>query len=200
MKLINAIFYEPESISALFLLTNFVILTLSIIVLQSWPLSLISTAVYLTLVYKVTRWLAVGRQYIPTKDLTGQTVIVTGAATGIGRVTALEIAKLGARVIIGVRGQERAERIAEELKRESNGGYVIGHDLDLSSLENIKEFTNKIDKVDILINNAGTIVGNYSTTTDGIETQFGTNYGRDIYIHLKIKFFKQRYIFDMFFT
>ena len=95
--------------------------------------------------------MAAGRYYWPIKNLSSQTVIVTGAATGIGRVCALQFAKLGARVILGIRGQERAERIANELSKESNGGTVIGYDLDLSSLANVKRFAEKIDQVDIFI-------------------------------------------------
>ena len=178
MRLAYAIFYEPEAISALFLLTNLVGTGLVSLILGTWPLSFIYTGIYIILVYVITRWLAVGRQYVPTKNLKGQTVIVTGAATGIGRAAALEFAKLGARVIVGIRGQERAERVAHELSRESNNGIVIGHDLDLSSLANIKAFANKIDQVDILVNNAGTIVSSYAVTADGIETQFGTNYSK----------------------
>ncbi len=120
--------------------------------------------------------LAAGCYYLPIKNLRGQTVVITGAATGIGRVCALQFAKLGARVIIGVRGQERAERIAKELCQESHGGSVIGYDLDLSNLANVKLFAEKIDRVDILLNNAGAIQETYSVTTDGIEKQFGTNH------------------------
>ena len=164
MKLAQATLYEPESISTLFLLTNIVGAGLFSFILGTWPLSFVSTGIYVILVYAITRRLAVGHQYIPTKNLTGQTVIVTGAATGIGRAAALEFAKLGARVIVGVRGQERAERVAHDLSRESNHGTVIGHDLDLSCLANVKAFADKIDQVDILVNNAGTLVSSYAVT------------------------------------
>jgi NADP-dependent 3-hydroxy acid dehydrogenase YdfG len=53
--------------------------------------------------------------------LTGQTIIVTGAASGIGRASAIEFVKLGAKVIVGIRGQIRAEQIAQELENESRG-------------------------------------------------------------------------------
>jgi len=169
-------FLEPEVHSSIFLLINFIGVILIRLIFHSWPLSLFWSCFYIILVFLINHALAAGRYYLPIKNLHGQTVIVTGAATGIGRVCALKFAKLGARVIIGVRGQERAERIAKELCAESNGGTVIGYDLDLSSLANVKEFAGKIDRVDILLNNAGILYSSFSLTTDGIESTFGTNH------------------------
>lgn len=184
MKLAFAIFYEPESISTLFLLANLIGVGLFSLFLGTWPLSFVFTTIYASLVYLITRRLAIGHQYVATKNLKGKTVIVTGAATGIGRAAALQFAKLGARVIVGIRGQERAEGIAKDLARESNDGTVVGYDLDLSSLANIKAFADKMDQVDILVNNAGTLVSSYSVTVDGIESQFGTNYCKSLYLRL----------------
>ncbi|CAF3866367.1 unnamed protein product, partial [Rotaria sp. Silwood1] len=116
-----------------------------------------------------------GCLYIPKKNLNNQTVIVTGAASGIGRVTALELAKLQAHVIVGIRGQERAECVAQQLSNESHGN-VIGYHLDLSDLASVKAFAEKIDKVDILINNAGVNKKNKELTKDGLESTFGTNH------------------------
>jgi NAD(P)-dependent dehydrogenase (short-subunit alcohol dehydrogenase family) len=118
------------------------------------------------------------------KNLLGQTVIVTGAATGIGRVCALQFAKLGARVFIGIRGQERAERIAQKLCNESHDGTVIGYDFDLSSLANVKLFAKKIDRVDILLNNAGIVEKSFKLTVDGIENDFGTNHSKYFFLLL----------------
>jgi NAD(P)-dependent dehydrogenase (short-subunit alcohol dehydrogenase family) len=87
------------------------------------------------------------------------------------------LSKLQARVIVGIRGQERAERIAQELSKESNGN-VIGHHLDLSDLASIKAFAKKIDKVDILINNAGVVKQHTELTKDGLESTFGTNHSK----------------------
>ncbi|UJR06961.1 hypothetical protein I4U23_011249 [Adineta vaga] len=91
------------------------------------------------------------------------------------RVTALELAKLQAHVIVGIRGQERAERVAQELSKESHGN-VIGYHLDLSDLSSVKAFAEKIDEVDILINNAGVVKQNKELTKDGLESTFGTNH------------------------
>jgi NADPH:quinone reductase-like Zn-dependent oxidoreductase len=168
--------FEPEVLSSLFLLVNLIGIVFILFFVQSWLFLISFLCVYIVSIFLINRRLAAGHSYKPTKNLHGQTVIVTGAATGIGRVCALKFAKLGARVIIGVRGQERAERIAKELCAESNGGTVIGYDLDLSSLANVKEFAGKIDRVDILLNNAGILYSSFSLTTDGIESTFGTNH------------------------
>jgi NADPH:quinone reductase-like Zn-dependent oxidoreductase len=175
MKL-HPLFFEPEVHSTIFLVINFIGFIFFYLFIHSWPLSIFWLCFYIILVFLINHSLAVGRCYLPIKNLRGQTVIVTGAASGIGRVCALRFAKIGARVIIGVRGQQRAERIAKELSEESHGGTVIGYDLDLSSLDNVKTFAKKIDRVDILLNNAGTIETSFKLTIDGIETVFGTNH------------------------
>ena len=170
------VIFEPEICSLLFLIISLIGIGFILIFIETWELSIAFLCAYIFSIYLINRRIAAGRLYRPTKNLHGQTVIVTGAATGIGRVCALELAKLGARVIVGIRGQERAERVANELSIESNGGTVIGYDLDLSSLVNVKEFADKIDRVDILLNNAGSIQKSFSLTTDGIETIFGINH------------------------
>ncbi|CAF4045797.1 unnamed protein product [Adineta steineri] len=179
---LHPIFFEPEVHSSIFLLTNIIGSIFIRLIIHSWPLSLFWSIFYIVLIFLINHALAAGRYYLPIKNLRDQTVIVTGAASGIGRVSALSFAKLGARVIIGIRGQERAEKIAKQLSKESNNGTVIGYDLDLSSLENVKKFAEKIDHVDILLNNAGTMPGTYSETVDGIEQQFATNYIGHFYL------------------
>ena len=173
---VHPIFLEPEIHSSIFLLTNFIGSLLVLIICRSWPLTVLWTCFYVILVFLINHAIAAGRHYLPIKNLRGQTVVVTGAASGIGRICALQFAKLGARVIIGIRGQERAERIAKELSTESHGRTVVGYDLDVSSVANVKQFAAKIERVDILLNNAGTEYETYSETPDGIEKQFGTNH------------------------
>ena len=175
---VHPILLEPEVHSVAFVLGNLLFSILLLAFNGGWPLSFFSSCLYLLFFVVVNYFLASGSHYSPTKNLNGQTVVITGAATGIGRVTAVRLAKLSARVIIGIRGQERAERIARELVDESNGGTVIGYDLDLSSFEKIRNFAAKIDRVDILINNAGGLQESFLLTSDGIEKQFGTNHSR----------------------
>jgi NAD(P)-dependent dehydrogenase (short-subunit alcohol dehydrogenase family) len=122
-------------------------------------------------------------------DLTEYIIIITGAASGIGRVSAIEFAKLGAKVIVGIRGQNRAEEIVQALEREAHvigTGKIIGYDLDLSNLSTVKHFADKIleheQKVDILLNNAGTAHSSHSLTSDGLEIEFGTNHIGHFYL------------------
>ncbi|CAF3307274.1 unnamed protein product [Rotaria sp. Silwood2] len=133
----------------------------------------------------ICRKIARGGSYIPpdNTDLTGQTIIVTGAASGIGRVSAVEFAKLGAKVIVGIRGQSRAEQVAQELERDAGvigSSKIIGYNLDLSKLSTVKDFADKIleheQHVNILLNNAGITHPLHLLTSDGLEIVFGTNH------------------------
>jgi NAD(P)-dependent dehydrogenase (short-subunit alcohol dehydrogenase family) len=174
---LKTLLVEPEFQSIIFLLVNSLVFIYVLIFVVAWPYTLFYLVVHLAFFFVVNNHLSTGRLYIPTKNLKNQTVIVTGAASGIGRVTALELAKLQARVIVGIRGQARAERVARELSKESHGN-VIGHHLDLSDLSSVKEFAAKINKIDILINNAGVTNKRKELTKDGLESTFGTNHSK----------------------
>jgi NADPH:quinone reductase-like Zn-dependent oxidoreductase len=174
---IKTLLVEPEFQSILFLLANSLVFIYVLIFVVAWPYALFYLVVHFTLFFIINNRLATGRLYTPKKNLKNQTVIVTGAASGIGRVTALELAKLQARVIVGIRGQARAERIARELSTESHGN-VTGHHLNLSDLSSVKDFAAKINKVDILINNAGVTKKQKELTKDGLESTFGTNHSK----------------------
>ena len=93
------------------------------------------------------------------RRLDGKTVIITGANTGIGKETALDLAKRGARVILACRDLKRANEAAEEVRKLSGNGNVVVEKLDLASLESVRSFAEKINKqeeqINILINNAG---------------------------------------------
>ena len=94
-----------------------------------------------------------------TRRLDGKTAIITGSNTGIGKETALDLAKRGARVILACRDIKKANEVAEEIRKLSGNGNVIVEKLDLASLESVRSFAEKInkqeDKINILINNAG---------------------------------------------
>ncbi|UJR12497.1 hypothetical protein I4U23_016672 [Adineta vaga] len=178
---IKTVLKEPEPKSVLFLLGNILLFIFIMFFVHSWSYTFIYLIVHIVIFRIINEQLRSGHSYISTKNLNNQTVVVTGAASGIGRITAIELAKLHARVIIGIRNQTRAERIAQELSKESNGN-VIGYDLDLSDLANVKIFAEKIDKVDILINNAGVMKGQKEFTKDGLECTFGTNHIGHFYL------------------
>ena len=105
-------------------------------------------------------------------SLAGQTVLVTGASSGIGAATAAALAGVGARVIAAVRDVDRGGAAMAGV-----GGIVEVQRLDLADLASIRAFVATISgPVDILINNAGVIGGRLRRTVDGFELQFGTNH------------------------
>ncbi len=104
-----------------------------------------------------------------------------GANTGIGKETAIDLAKRGARVIILCRSMERAEAALKDIKSASGNNNVEVEQLDLSSFKSIRQcaaiLQDKLDKIDILINNAGVMLCPKDwKTEDGFEMQFGTNH------------------------
>ncbi|XP_015785239.1 retinol dehydrogenase 13 [Tetranychus urticae] len=88
----------------------------------------------------------------------GKTVLITGATQGIGKSTAIELAKRGAKLILACRNIDQANQLAEQI-RESTGADVTTIHLDLNSLESVKKCADTIlgsvERLDILINNAG---------------------------------------------
>lgn len=113
-------------------------------------------------------------------DLTGKTVLVTGANSGIGFETARSLAGRGARVILACRNHERGLLAAERIREEYPGGDVHFAALDLGNLSSVRAFVEKFKaeetSLDILCNNAGLMMCPYAKTTDGFEMQFGTNH------------------------
>ena len=91
--------------------------------------------------------------------LDGKVVIITGANTGIGYETALDLVKRGARVILACRDLRKADAAADKIRLETGSKNVFVEQLDLSSFESIREFTRRFKanftRLDILINNAG---------------------------------------------
>ena len=115
-----------------------------------------------------------------TASLAGKTVIITGANTGIGKITAIDMAKRQARVIMACRSVERGERAVEEVHKASGSTNVVFRQLDLASLTSVRRFSEHVLKeeprIDILINNAGIMACPYWKTEDGFEMQFGVNH------------------------
>ena len=86
-------------------------------------------------------------------------LLLTGGNSGIGKATALDLAKRGARVILACRNLQKAEDVAKEIKSSTGNSEVVVRHLDLSSLQSVRKFAQQIieteDRLDILINNAG---------------------------------------------
>ncbi|MGQ9348113.1 oxidoreductase [Mycolicibacterium gilvum] len=101
----------------------------------------------------------------------GRTVIVTGANSGLGLVTARELARVGATTILAVRNLDKGRAAADSMS-----GDVEVRRLDLQDLSSVREFADGVDSVDVLVNNAGIMAVPYALTADGFESQIGTNH------------------------
>jgi saccharopine dehydrogenase-like NADP-dependent oxidoreductase len=91
-------------------------------------------------------------------DLTNKVIVVTGANTGIGYETALDLARRGGRVILACRDLESANKAAEKIRKQTRNQNVTTKCLDLASFDSVKQFAaslSNLKSIDILINNAG---------------------------------------------
>jgi NAD(P)-dependent dehydrogenase (short-subunit alcohol dehydrogenase family) len=105
-------------------------------------------------------------------DLTGKTVVVTGATSGLGTVTATELARAGAHVVLAVRDPARGNAVAATIT-----GSTEVRVLDLASLASVRDFAKAWDRdIDVLVNNAGIMQVPAGRTVDGFELQIGTNH------------------------
>jgi protochlorophyllide reductase len=108
-------------------------------------------------------------------SLEGRTAVVTGANAGLGLESARLLAGAGARVLMACRNRAKAEAAAE---RVGSGAEIV--DLDLASLDSVaaaaRDIEGRTDRLDILLNNAGLMAIDRSTTADGFEMQFGVNH------------------------
>lgn len=113
-------------------------------------------------------------------DLTGRTVIVTGANSGVGLETAATLAAAGATVVLACRNPERAEAARATIAARTPAASLEVLRLDLASLGQVAEAADealaRFDRVDILINNAGVMATERAETEDGFELLFGTNH------------------------
>ncbi|WP_037607011.1 oxidoreductase [Streptacidiphilus rugosus] len=105
-------------------------------------------------------------------DLTGSTVVVTGATSGLGLITSRELARVGAHVVLAVRDTARGAEAAR-----SCGGSTEVRELDLADLASVRRFAAGWEgPLDVLVNNAGVMAIPQRRTVDGFEMQFGTNH------------------------
>jgi retinol dehydrogenase-12 len=123
-------------------------------------------------------------------SLEGKVALVTGANTGIGKVTALELVRAGAHTILACRNQQKAQEAIDEIIAETgaDASRVEFLQLDLSSFEKVREsaaaFMAMELPLDILINNAG-LAGIKALSKDGFEIAFGVNHlGHFLFTHL----------------
>jgi NAD(P)-dependent dehydrogenase (short-subunit alcohol dehydrogenase family) len=107
-------------------------------------------------------------------------VVITGANSGIGKATAIKLAKTGAHIIMVCRNQERGKEALDDVIKGSNSNIVELMLCDLSSFQSIHQFCEelkqKFDQIDVLIHNAGAIYPKRKVSSDGFELQFQVNY------------------------
>jgi NAD(P)-dependent dehydrogenase (short-subunit alcohol dehydrogenase family) len=112
-------------------------------------------------------------------DLQGKTFVITGGNSGIGRITARELARRGAHVILACRSADKTQPVIDELGRETGSDKVEFIALDLADLASVRRCAEELLARNIpihgLINNAG-LAGTRGTTKDGFELTFGTNH------------------------
>ncbi len=113
-------------------------------------------------------------------SMNGKVCIVTGANSGIGKETALGLAKQGSTVVMIVRNTEKGNEAREYIVSESSNSNVDMMLCDLSVMSDIRDvankFSSKYDRLDVLINNAGCVNSRRELTSDGFERTLAVNY------------------------
>ncbi len=115
------------------------------------------------------------------KSMNGKRVLITGGNSGIGKVTAVELAKLGASVVLACRiGDKTIEALKLINATSTSSNEAINLPCDLASLDSVRSVTDRyvsqFDRLDVLINNAGVFPLKRKLTQDGFEMQFGVNH------------------------
>lgn len=113
-------------------------------------------------------------------SLENRVCMVTGATSGIGEVTARELAGTGAKVVVAGRNPEKVEKVVEKIEADTGNRSVDYLVADLSSQRQVRdaarEFKARYDRLDVLVNNAGAVFNGYGETEDGIERTFAVNH------------------------
>lgn len=112
--------------------------------------------------------------------MTGKVVVITGANSGIGKATALDLAKRGATVYMACHDKSRGEAAQRDVIERTENTNVFYRQLDLASLDSVRNFADKFlgeqSQLDVLINNAGMVYPKYKESQDGFEMQMGVNH------------------------
>ena len=120
------------------------------------------------------------------RDMSDKTVLITGGNAGIGKLTAVGLAKRGARVVFTSRNPRKGDVACAEIREAAETQKVDSLVLDLSSFASIescaKEFLAKYPRLDVLILNAGLVLQERSETKEGFESTFGVNHLGHFYL------------------
>jgi NAD(P)-dependent dehydrogenase (short-subunit alcohol dehydrogenase family) len=106
-------------------------------------------------------------------DLTGRTVVVTGATSGIGRQAAEEFARLGAHVVISGRDPAKAGRVRAEIAHRTGSSDLSVECADMGELDDVQSMADRLlaahPRIDVLVHNAGALTGHRSVNAAGVE-------------------------------
>ncbi len=113
-------------------------------------------------------------------DMTGKTVVITGGSSGIGKQTALNLARAGARVVITARDAAKGQTAVSDLRAHGVSGEVELVVFDLGDLASVRSGAAEIlaicDRIDVLVNNAGVVLSERRESADGFEATFAVNH------------------------
>jgi NAD(P)-dependent dehydrogenase (short-subunit alcohol dehydrogenase family) len=109
-------------------------------------------------------------------DQTGRTFVVTGANSGLGFQTALELARHGADVVLAVRNLDKGRDAEHRIRAEVADARTTLRRLDLADLDSVQAFADATERLDVLVNNAGVMALPRRQTRQGFELQLGTNH------------------------
>ena len=113
-------------------------------------------------------------------DLSGRTVFVTGGNSGLGKEAARAMAQSGAHIVLAGRDADALDEAVGDILREVKGAHVDTMVCDLASLASVeacaREASERFDRIDVLMNNAGIMACPFGHTADGFERQLGTNH------------------------
>jgi len=146
----------------------------------AWLILILLVAAGVAIIMYLLRKCIQGPYYRKTNRIDGKVVIVTGCNTGIGKETALELARRGAKIYMACRDAARCEAARLEIIERTQNQNIYNRTLDLSSLTSVRQFAERFlaeeQQLDILINNAGIMATPRKLTVDGFEQQFGVNH------------------------
>jgi NAD(P)-dependent dehydrogenase (short-subunit alcohol dehydrogenase family) len=115
-----------------------------------------------------------------TSDMTGKTVLITGATNGIGKIAALELARMGASVGIVARNQAKGQMVLDEIKAATGNSKLELFIADLSSMADVRQlaedFAAEYPRLDVLVNNAGAFYTEHKLSVDKLEMTFALNH------------------------
>jgi retinol dehydrogenase-13 len=134
----------------------------------------------------VSRSYLSGEKYEGKEEMYGKTVVITGANRGLGKETARELAKRGARVILACKDMQMCSKVKEELKSTTFNKNIECMECDLASLKSIREFADRVKKEEkflhVLVNNAAVMWCPKTFTKEGFETHLGVNHMGHFYL------------------